>query len=124
MYPELYLRAAAAAFWCLIVFYLLPTAVEIGLGAILGSSVYLIFGDAVGCTVLAAFNWRIGVGLYLTLTLTETLLLWNGIVSPRMMPWLTDLVPSATLATMSAAMTISARLAPKGGEMPPSAPQG
>jgi len=106
---QITLRAAVSAIFCLVLFYLVPTALEILLGAIWGPNVYILFGDAVGCAFIAALNWRIGIGLYLVLTFTEKLLLQDGIVDPVLMPWLTDLVPAAALAVMSAAMTASAQ---------------
>jgi hypothetical protein len=104
-------RAAAAAFTCLILFYLVPTLIEIALAAIVGPAVAgVIWGDAVGCTFIAVWHRKAGIGLYLALACAEVVFLRTGFIRPSTLPWLTDLVPAAVLAVVAATLTAGAGL--------------
>lgn len=92
----------------MILFYLLPTLVEIVIAGVLGDSIAsILWGDAVGCAFIAALHRKAGIGLYLLLAMVETALLSNDLVRPSTMVWLTDLLPAAVLAGIAGIVTVS-----------------
>lgn len=59
---------------------------------------YVVLGDVVGCAALGALTrWSIGISLYLFLGVVETMLLQVHIISPTVMLWLADAVPTVLL---------------------------
>src|SRR5262249_7105484 len=95
---------------CIVLFYLVPTFIEILIAAIVGDTVAcIVWGNITGCAFLAVFHRKIGIGLYLTLALVESLALWTDLVSASTMFWFTDLLPAAALGGIAATMSTAGR---------------
>jgi amino acid adenylation domain-containing protein len=103
-------RRAAAILGAMLLFYLIPTGIEIGLAKHLPPvPVYLVVGDLLGCAAIAIFDWKRGLALYSLLTVCELILFRTGFVSFSGIQWLTDLAPTAVISLLIAARSAAPR---------------
>jgi hypothetical protein len=82
--------------------YAVPTAIEfLAIWHLSPWLVAVLFGDVTGCVCLtAALKMpRTGVLLYLTLTITEGLLYRSHYLSPTVLIWIVDLIPTIVAAS-------------------------
>ncbi len=76
---------------------------------------YVVLGDLVGCLAIGALTgWKLGVGLYILLSIVETIAYRTHLVSRVAMMWMADLVPTLILCFLA---VIVARV--RGGLLPP-----
>ena len=82
--------------------YVVPTLIEAYLSPRVGPFVaYVVFGDLLGCAVISVMRWRLGVGLYLGLTIAEGLWFQTRPGAVAELVWLSDLVPALVLVAMA-----------------------
>lgn len=110
MFRRSRIEALGAGSACILLFYVLPSLIEIRLAPRVGAfNAYVLLGDALGCAVLSLVHRRTGIALYLVLTLMEAVLLRAGYLGVSALAWITDLMPAATLAVLAAMMVATAR---------------
>ncbi len=88
------IRGVGAAIAVVVIFYLLPTLVEAKLATIIGAPAYIFFGDLFGCTCIAVYHRKLGVGLYFALACLKIALL-KAHVSAVGLLWTSDALPTA-----------------------------
>jgi len=103
-------RTAASILAAILLFYLLPTGIEVGLAKRLPPvPVYFVVGDLLGCAAIAIFNWKRGLTLYLLLSAFEFLLFRTGLISFSVVRWLTDLGSTAVISMLIAERAVAPR---------------
>jgi len=89
------LATSAVITACVLVFYALPTFLELKLTPYLGTTkARFLLGNVLGCAAIALVHWRIAALLYAGLSLFDLLLLRFGGVRPAELLWFTDIVPT------------------------------
>jgi hypothetical protein len=104
------IRATAAAFVSALFFYVMPTLGEMAVEDSFGPVVVYAFGDAIGCALIAAACWEVGLCLYLGLALFKVLLLQSGAVELSTLHWISDAVPAAVLSVVAASFASASHL--------------
>jgi hypothetical protein len=100
------ISTVTAVFVSFVVFYAVPNLIEFRLARHVDPLIaYCSFGDLLGCSGIAFFNWKFAVALYLGLAVVEWLLVRGGLIGLSTLPWLTDLVPAVILSLYAAKKT-------------------
>jgi hypothetical protein len=96
---RIWIKTVTAVFVTFVVFYAVPNVIEFRLARHVDPLItYSFFGDLLGCIAIAFFNWKFAVALYLGLSVVEYVLVRGGLIGLSTLPWLTDLVPAATIS--------------------------
>jgi hypothetical protein len=85
----------------IVVFYIVPTALEIKLTPILGTPAILFLGDLPGCAGIAVLYRKTGIGLYLALAAAKFGLLKRGLLPIAELSWTADLLPTLALVILA-----------------------
>lgn len=88
----------AAAALCALVFYGIPTLLEMLVLPRTGMVFEVIIGDLFGCLLLALSNWKKAFSLYLVLRAVEYFSLSAHIARPAQIVWFSDFVPAVVLS--------------------------
>ena len=76
------------------VLYGVPTILEWRMEPRWGIFPTVLFGNLIGCGIIATFDWKRGVALYGTLNVCEYLLVYSSVLAPRTAILLADVVPT------------------------------
>jgi len=90
--------AAGISVLVLALLYGLPTFLEWQLVPSWGLVPALLFGNLIGCAIIAIFDWKRGAGLYVVLGACEWILVEGAVVGPQAVIWMADVIPAAIIA--------------------------